>query len=240
VLVGVIYLIMNSSSQNTTPIYTSTRPPASYTQAPASYTQPPASSQNTTPIYTSTQPPASSTPALTREFFGPNPNIFGDNDCPNLGNLSNQTLDSCKQQCRNTAGCTAFNFKSSNSTCTLRGCSTGKEPSKDAYGVAGYSNYKTNFDLVRENDNSVISRRVQYYGPNDKYWSDNDCPNLLNFTDSLENCKDMCNLTDGCTVINYVPSNSSCTLRKCTQGTIPSAQSADIKGYSKYQINTNT
>jgi len=52
---------MNSSSQNTTPIYTFTLPSASSTLPPASSTPPP-SSFTQPPIYTSTQPPASSTP----------------------------------------------------------------------------------------------------------------------------------------------------------------------------------
>jgi len=48
-------------------------------------------------------------------------NIWPDSACPNVGNVG-LTLDECKRKCLVKPSCTAFNFKTDNGRCLLRGC----------------------------------------------------------------------------------------------------------------------
>ena len=80
-------------------------------------------------------------------YSGPNPTIWsdGDGDCRNLRNMSG-SLDECKSACDNTPGCTVINFVddiSIGTRCSLRACSTGKEPSWNVSPFVGYSKYYT-------------------------------------------------------------------------------------------------
>jgi hypothetical protein len=80
-------------------------------------------------------------------YSGPNPKIWddGDGDCRNLRNMSG-SLDECKSTCDNTPGCTVINFvddRSIGTGCSLRACSTGKEPSWNLSPFVGYSKYYT-------------------------------------------------------------------------------------------------
>ena len=47
-------------------------------------------------------------------------NIWGDSQCPNIGNHHNHDVDECKSKCRATNGCTAINY---GGFCALRACS---------------------------------------------------------------------------------------------------------------------
>lgn len=80
-------------------------------------------------------------------YSGPNPKIWGDGDgdCRNLRNMIG-SLDECKSACDNTPGCTVINFvddRSIGTGCSLRACSTGKEPSWNVSPFVGYSKYYT-------------------------------------------------------------------------------------------------
>jgi hypothetical protein len=75
-------------------------------------------------------------------FFGPNTNIWHDNDCPNILAI-NGNLEDCKTKCNNMSECTAFNFNPNDNNCILRGCAVGKEPSWNYPPLQGYSKYPT-------------------------------------------------------------------------------------------------
>ena len=71
------------------------------------------------------------------EWVGPANKIWSDRQCNNVGNFNNITLDECKDRCRSTKGCTAFNRRpdrpGETQGCALRACSLPVAPPKWNY-----------------------------------------------------------------------------------------------------------
>lgn len=93
--------------------------------------------------------------------------------------------------------------------------------------------------------NSMIPRVIegntrQYYGPNSKIWKDSECPNIGVQNSTLEQCKETCDKTQGCTAINYGTTSKNCILRKCPpEGKEPSWSLTSYQGYSVYPTTYN-
>ena len=110
----------------------------------SSTTQSSTARSSTTFRPTTIRPTTTMQPTTTEPvYYGPYPKIWSDSDCNNLRNIDNYTLQNCKKECNNTQGCTAFNYQPETSACTLRGCSSGKEPSWNNPPYVGYSKYPT-------------------------------------------------------------------------------------------------
>ena len=87
---------------------------------------------------------------------------------------------------------------------------------------------------------------AHWEGPLDKIWVDTQCENMCIKeeykeackTKNLEECKNSCASTDGCTAINYHVGSDGCGFRKCS---LPvddpiDSENADRWGFKGYRI----
>jgi len=74
---------------------------------------------------------------------------------------------------------------------------------------------------------------TRYFGPTAKIWSDDECANIgIHSGKSLEECKDICDTTAGCTAMNF--KDTTCVLRECTLPVpTPINDYGEWRGYSK-------
>ena len=101
--------------------------------------------------------------------------------------------------------------------------------------------------LTISTDASFFSfSEAQWEGPLDAIWTDAQCKNMCIEekykekckTKNLEECKNACASTDGCTAFNYyVKGGGSCGFRKCSLPVVyPSETRAKDWGFKGYRI----
>ena len=72
-------------------------------------------------------------------FWRERPQVFGDADCANVGNLEHVDVQACKLHClRNVNVCRAVNAHAGLQLCTLRQCQPGATPSVEAEGFVSF------------------------------------------------------------------------------------------------------
>ncbi len=177
--------------------------------------------------------------------------IYGDDQCPVLGNNNTLNLGQCADFCLNTRGCTSISVAAED--CVLRGCTTLDAPRTSGASVGGYTSYTMTpasfssdvkpFSVVQLGDkfysinasNIAQVKTSMLENSSDMIYLDNQCPNLGNMpTLNPEQCVDACLRTNSCTSISA--SATDCVLRGCTTLDAPTFNGDSIGGYKSYTM----